>query len=210
LAIQEYQTKDSGTNCVNCERYKSLGEVCVIEHGKKFLWEFCRDFQPEVVLPNYEDLMRTVRKEISTERKKMREKRKRELLLKRKQREEKRTSVKTKRIFRKRTLVKNHKLEPKIISPVASKIRSSNVRSKFSEQLGKILEKNSTKEASERPLINYKRKSTTESQPRTPSKGLAKTTLQGTKRKESLLKKFKRREDNVIDSTEPTKHVQEV
>ncbi len=61
---------DYGTNCVDCERYQKLGEICVLEHGKHFLWEYCRDFEPKVVLPEYNELMRTVRKEMALERKK--------------------------------------------------------------------------------------------------------------------------------------------
>jgi ATPase subunit of ABC transporter with duplicated ATPase domains len=69
---------DYGTNCNDCERYRKLGDICVIEHGKKFLWEYCRDFTPLVVLPDYKELMRSVRQEQALERKKLREKRLRE------------------------------------------------------------------------------------------------------------------------------------
>ncbi len=72
---------------MDCARYKTLGEVCVIEHGKKFLWEFCRDFQPEVKLPDYNELMRTVKKEIALERKKAKEKKKRERAVRRREKE---------------------------------------------------------------------------------------------------------------------------
>src|SRR5487761_1671078 len=94
LEIQETRPKDWGTNCVDCSRYKTLGEVCVIEHGKKFLWEFCRDFQPEVKLPEYDELMRTVKKEMAVEREKSRQKKKRERTLRRKELEEKRKAKK--------------------------------------------------------------------------------------------------------------------
>src|SRR5487761_485903 len=94
LEIQEGPPKDWGTNCVDCARYKTLGEVCVIEHGKKFLWEFCRDFQAEVKLPEYDELMRTVKKEMSIEREKVRQKKKRERTLRRKELEEKRKAKK--------------------------------------------------------------------------------------------------------------------
>ncbi len=70
---------------MDCSRYKTLGEVCVIEHGKKFLWEFCRDFQPEVKLPEYDELMRTVKKQMAVEREKVRQKKKRERILRRKE-----------------------------------------------------------------------------------------------------------------------------
>jgi hypothetical protein len=72
---------EQGTNCLDCEMYKKLGEVCVVEHGKRFLWEYCKDFRPEVKLSDYNELMRTVRKEIAIERKKNRQKKKRELAL---------------------------------------------------------------------------------------------------------------------------------
>jgi hypothetical protein len=75
-----------GTNCLECEQYKKLGDVCVIEHGKKFLWEFCRDFEPEVKLPDYKELMSDVRKSLAIERKKKQEKKKREIRLRKKER----------------------------------------------------------------------------------------------------------------------------
>jgi hypothetical protein len=82
--------QNSGTNCTDCERYKKLGEVCVIEHGKKFLWEYCKDFEPEVKLPEYDELMKTVKEDMALERSKIREKRKREIAIRRKEREKKR------------------------------------------------------------------------------------------------------------------------
>jgi hypothetical protein len=68
----------SATDCRNCERYKKLGDVCVVEHGKKFLWEFCKDFEQEVLLPDYKELMTSVRKDLAAERKKIRKKKKKE------------------------------------------------------------------------------------------------------------------------------------
>ena len=81
--------RDYGTNCNDCERYKKLGDVCLIEHGKKFLWEYCRDFVPQVVLPEYNELMRTVKQEQAIERQKVREKKERERKKKQKERLEK-------------------------------------------------------------------------------------------------------------------------
>lgn len=75
--------ENTGTNCNDCERYKNLGDVCVIEHGKKFLWEYCKDFEPEVVLPDYKELMSTVRKDLAAERKKLVNRKKRERAIKR-------------------------------------------------------------------------------------------------------------------------------
>ncbi len=80
---------DYGTNCVDCERYKRLGDVCVIEHEKKFLWEYCRDFVPQVVLPDYNELMRTVKQDQALEKQKVREKKERERKKKLKERMEK-------------------------------------------------------------------------------------------------------------------------
>ncbi len=74
----EITEESSSTNCLQCERYKKLGDVCVIEHGKKFLWEYCKDFEAEVVLPDYKELMSSVRKDLAAERQKAREKRRRE------------------------------------------------------------------------------------------------------------------------------------
>lgn len=113
LEIQEGPPKDWGTNCVDCARYKTLGEVCVIEHGKKFLWEFCRDFQAEVKLPEYDELMRTVKKEMAIERKKVRQKKKRERTLRQKELEENRKSKKkAKRAALKEKMAKRTELKP--------------------------------------------------------------------------------------------------
>ena len=57
----EIIVQDYGTDCKNCERYQKLGDVCLVEHGKKFSWEYCRDFDPRVVFPDYKDLMKSVR-----------------------------------------------------------------------------------------------------------------------------------------------------
>ena len=81
--------RDYGTNCLECERYKKLGDVCVVEHGKKFHWEFCRDFVPLVVLPDYNELMRTVKQDQALERQKVKEKKERERKKKLKERKEK-------------------------------------------------------------------------------------------------------------------------
>ena len=101
MEIQE-TSGESGTNCLECERYKTLGEVCVIEHGKKFLWEFCRDFQPEVKLPEYDELMRTVKKDIALQREKEKQKKKRERALKQKELEQRRHARELKRRAAKR------------------------------------------------------------------------------------------------------------
>lgn len=79
--------QNSKTNCVDCERYSKLGEVCVLEHGKRFLWEFCKDFQSKVDLPEYDELMKTVKHDLAQERKKVREKKKKEIAQRRKERE---------------------------------------------------------------------------------------------------------------------------
>lgn len=113
LEIQEIPPKDWGTNCVDCARYKTLGEVCVIEHGKKFLWEFCRDFQLEVKLPEYDELMRTVKKEMAIERKKVRQKKKRERTLHQKEMEQSRKAKKkAKRAALKEKIAKRTETKP--------------------------------------------------------------------------------------------------
>lgn len=94
--------KDYGTNCLNCERYKRVGEVCVLEHGKRFLWEYCRDFEAKVELPDYNDLMRTVRQEHALQCKKDREKKERERKLKKKEREARKEQKRRERISRAR------------------------------------------------------------------------------------------------------------
>lgn len=71
-------TQDYGTSCSDCERYQKLGDICMIEHGKKFQWEYCRDFVPEVVLPDYKELMRSVREDHALERQKEKEKKEKE------------------------------------------------------------------------------------------------------------------------------------
>ena len=93
---------------MDCARYKTLGEVCVIEHGKNFLWEFCRDFQPEVKLPDYNELMRTVKKEIALERKKAKEKKKRERAVRRREKENALKAKKAKRSVLKAKSLKEH------------------------------------------------------------------------------------------------------
>ena len=93
--------QNSRTNCVDCERYKKLGEVCVIEHGKKFLWEFCKDFQPEVKLPDYDELMKTVKQDMALERKKAIEKKKKQIQLRKKER----TQVKREKLRLKRSKI---------------------------------------------------------------------------------------------------------
>lgn len=98
MEIEVSNGQTSGTNCVDCERYRKLGEVCVLEHGKKFLWEYCKDFEAEVKLPDYDELMRSVRQDMAMERRKLKEKKKKEIALKRKAREqEKKEKLRLKR-----------------------------------------------------------------------------------------------------------------
>jgi len=89
--------QDYGTNCKDCERYQKLGDICMIEHGKKFQWEYCRDFNPIVVLPDYRDLMRSVREDHALERKKDKEKREKEKRRKLKEKAEREALRKKKR-----------------------------------------------------------------------------------------------------------------
>ena len=91
-AVQDY-----GTSCADCEHYQKLGDICMIEHGKKFQWEYCRDFVPQVVLPDYKELMRSVRTDQALERRKEKDKREKEKRKKQKEREEKKELKKKKR-----------------------------------------------------------------------------------------------------------------
>jgi len=89
--------QDYGTSCADCERYRKLGDICMIEHGKKFQWEYCRDFVPQVVLPDYKDLMRSVREDHALERKKEKERKEKEKRKKLKEKAEKEELRKKKR-----------------------------------------------------------------------------------------------------------------
>ncbi|MCL4519301.1 MAG: hypothetical protein M1587_08905 [Thaumarchaeota archaeon] len=103
---------DYGTDCKDCERYRTLGDICVVEHGKKFLWEYCKDFEPVVVLPEYKELMRSVRSEMALERKKAKEKRERERKRKAKERQlalEAKKKARRSRLRKKRLLEKKRK-----------------------------------------------------------------------------------------------------
>lgn len=102
---------DFGTDCKDCERYQKLGDVCVIEHGKKFLWEYCRDFVPQVVLPDYRELMKTVKLEQADERRKLRDRREREKRKKLKERLERKAQKKKERRARLRRLREKKKLK---------------------------------------------------------------------------------------------------
>jgi hypothetical protein len=84
IVVQDY-----GTNCKDCQRYHKLGDICMIEHGKKFQWEFCRDFEAIVELPDYMELMRSVRADHALERKKLKEKKDKEKRRKQREIEEK-------------------------------------------------------------------------------------------------------------------------
>jgi ATPase subunit of ABC transporter with duplicated ATPase domains len=113
---------DYGTNCKDCERYQKLGDVCVVEHGKKFLWEYCRDFTPLVRLPDYKDLMRTVKQEQAQERQKVREKKERERKKKLKERMVKKEQRKKERRARlRRVRERKKKLEEKKAKRLAGK-----------------------------------------------------------------------------------------
>jgi len=89
--------QDYGTNCKDCQRYQKLGDICMLEHGKKFQWEYCADFEPLVVLPDYKELMRSVRADHALERKKLKEKKEKEKRKKQKEREEKKELKRKKR-----------------------------------------------------------------------------------------------------------------
>jgi len=88
---------DYGTNCKDCQRYQKLGDICMIEHGKKFQWEFCRDFEATVVLPDYKELMRSVRADHALQRKKLKERKEKEKRRKQREIEEKKELKRKKR-----------------------------------------------------------------------------------------------------------------
>ena len=94
--------RDYGTNCRDCERFQRVGEVCVIEHGKRFLWEYCRDFEAKVELPDYNELMKTVKQEHALQRHKEREKKEREKKQRLKEREARKEQQRRARIARAR------------------------------------------------------------------------------------------------------------
>jgi ATPase subunit of ABC transporter with duplicated ATPase domains len=113
---------DYGTNCVDCERYKRLGDVCVIEHEKKFLWEYCRDFIPKVELPDYKELMQTVKDEQALTKQKAREKKEREKKKRMKERLAKKEEKRKKRRARLRRIrEKKKRLELKQQERLAKK-----------------------------------------------------------------------------------------
>ena len=113
---------DYGTNCKDCDRYQKLGDVCAFEHGKKFLWEFCKDFDPIVKLPDYKDLMRSVKQEQAQERQKVREKKERERKKKLKERLEKKELKKKERRARLRRIrERKKKVEEKKLEKIAKK-----------------------------------------------------------------------------------------
>jgi hypothetical protein len=95
-------TKDYGTNCRDCERYKRVGEVCVLEHGKRHLSDYCRDFEQIVHLPDYNELMKSVKQDMAAQRQKEREKKERERKQKQKERDAKKEERRRKRISRAR------------------------------------------------------------------------------------------------------------
>jgi hypothetical protein len=112
---------DYGTDCRNCELYQKLGDVCVIEHGKRFLWEYCKDFVSQVVLPDYKELMKTVKKDQALEREKKREKKERERKKKLKERLAKKEEKRKKRRARLRRLREKEKKKVMLLQERASK-----------------------------------------------------------------------------------------
>jgi hypothetical protein len=89
----------------------------MIEHGKKFQWEYCRDFVPMVVLPDYKELMRSVRADHLLERKKAKEKKEKEKKQRQKERAEKEDLRKKKhraRLRRRRERLKEKLLREKL------------------------------------------------------------------------------------------------
>ena len=120
--------QDYGTSCSDCERYRKLGDICMIEHGKKFQWEYCRDFVPEVVLPDYKELMRSVRADRALERKKENErkdKEKRKRLKEKSEKEELRKKKRRSMLRKRRERVKQKLLKEKQRAERKAKIETS-------------------------------------------------------------------------------------
>jgi hypothetical protein len=78
METEVVQERGGGTNCLDCEKYKKLGDVCTVEHGKKNYSDFCSDYEDKFSLPDYNELMRDVRKDMALQRKKAKDKKKRE------------------------------------------------------------------------------------------------------------------------------------
>jgi len=109
--------QDYGTNCKDCDRYQKLGDICMIEHGKKFQWEYCRDFESKVVLPDYKELMRSVRADHALQRKKEKEKKdkeKRRKLKEKAEREELRKKKRSSMLRKRRERLKKKLLRDKL------------------------------------------------------------------------------------------------
>jgi len=143
--------QDYGTNCKDCELYKKLGDVCVVEHDKKFLWEYCRDFVPQVVLPDYRELMRSVKHDQALERQKLHEKKEREKKKKKKERlerielnkKERRARLRRKREKEKKKLTKSH-ISTKVVETKTEKQLKADVETRentVSSNTGKKAEK---------------------------------------------------------------------
>jgi hypothetical protein len=108
------EVHDYGTNCSDCERYRKMGDICMLEHGKKFQWEYCRDFVPLVVLPDYKELMQSVRADRAEERRKekeRKEKEKKKKLKERKEREELRKKKRRSMLRKRRERLKKRQLK---------------------------------------------------------------------------------------------------
>ncbi|MDG6904862.1 MAG: hypothetical protein JRN20_03655 [Nitrososphaerota archaeon] len=122
---------DYGTNCLDCERYKRLGDVCVVEHEKKFLWEYCRDFAPQIALPDYKELMQTVKNEQALARQKVKEKKERERKKRLRERLAKKEEKRKKRRARLRRIRERKKLrESKSLQETSTK-KNQDLETKF-------------------------------------------------------------------------------
>jgi len=119
MEINVQSEKNSGTNCLDCERYRKLGDLCVLEHGKKFLWEYCKDFELAVELPDYGELMKSVKQDMAVERKKIREKKKKEVAQRRKAREQ----AKKEKLRLKRSLIAKKAWEKRRINLQKKQLR---------------------------------------------------------------------------------------
>ena len=137
--------QDYGTNCKDCERYQKLGDICMIEHGKKYQWEYCRDFTASVVLPDYKELMRSVREDRALERKKEKEKKEKEKRRKLKERQEKEELRKKKRrsMLRRRREREKKKLLRQHLRPEKVKVSTNSIAKPMKADVSKTPTKKS-------------------------------------------------------------------
>ncbi|MHB8566108.1 MAG: hypothetical protein ACYC7D_10765 [Nitrososphaerales archaeon] len=135
--------RDYGTNCLDCERYKRVGEVCVLEHGKRHLSDYCRDFEPKVELPDYNELMQSVKQDMALQRVKERGKKEKEKKIRLKERAVRKEEKRRMRISRarKRYLAKEKKKEQARAKRKAERLKASGGPMKSDSKMLKVTKK---------------------------------------------------------------------